>query len=65
MQSIEVKSGDTAKTADQRYETFEKHFLDCRKALYAFIFALTTNAADTEDIFQEASIIMWRVKNLL
>ena len=39
---------------------FLKHFQEHRKALYAFIFALVTNAADTEDIFQETCIILWR-----
>ena len=60
MQGIEAKTGDPKVALDERYETFERHFLECRKALYAFIFALTSNAADTEDIFQEASVIMWR-----
>ena len=60
MQRIEAKTSDAKKAVEQRYETFEGHFLECRKALYGFIFALTSNAADTEDIFQEASVIMWR-----
>ncbi len=51
---------EATEKVDERYGTFESHFLECRKALYAFIFALTSNAADTEDIFQEASVIMWR-----
>ena len=51
---------EATEKVDQRYGTFERHFLECRKALYAFIFALTSNAADTEDIVQEASVIMWR-----
>ncbi len=51
---------EATEKVDERYGTFERHFLECRKALYAFIFALTSNAADTEDIFQEASVIMWR-----
>lgn len=45
---------------NDRYKAFLSEYLDVRKPLYAFIFVLTHNAADTDDIFQEASSILWR-----
>jgi RNA polymerase sigma-70 factor (ECF subfamily) len=43
-----------------RYKAFLSEYLVARKPLYAFIYVLTHNAADTDDIFQEASGILWR-----
>jgi RNA polymerase sigma-70 factor (ECF subfamily) len=45
---------------NERYKAFLSEYLLVRKPLYAFIYVLTHNAADTDDIFQEASSILWR-----
>ncbi len=45
-------------------DDLESMFLRClaveRRRLYHFIFSLVPNAADAEDVFQQASIAMWK-----
>lgn len=49
-----------AHNLNERYKAFLSEYLLVRKPLYAFIYVLTHSAADTDDIFQEASSILWR-----
>ncbi|MCG8376941.1 MAG: sigma-70 family RNA polymerase sigma factor, partial [Chlorobiales bacterium] len=46
--------------ANERYKAFLNEYLKARKPLYAFVYVMTHNAADADDIFQEASSILWR-----
>ncbi|MFC1761920.1 sigma-70 family RNA polymerase sigma factor [Planctomycetota bacterium] len=45
---------------NERYKAFLAEYLAIRKSIYGFIFVLTRNASDTDDIFQETSAILWR-----
>ena len=46
-------------SSDDRYQAFLAEFVGARKSIYAFIYVLMRNAADTDDVFQETSTILW------
>lgn len=39
---------------------FVGELLRSQRRLYAFIFSLTRNAADAEDVFQETNLVLWQ-----
>jgi RNA polymerase sigma-70 factor (ECF subfamily) len=41
-------------------EQFVAHFVRSQWALYSYIFSLTPNWSDAQDIFQQTSMVLWR-----
>lgn len=41
-------------------DVFLRHFSKDRHRIYRFIFSVLPNEADAEDVFQQASIILWK-----
>jgi len=47
-------------TENQDHETFEKLFLPLRTALRGYLFAVTRDWTEADDLFQEVAIVLWR-----
>ena len=42
------------------YRSFQELFLEHRKAIYSFIYVHIGNTADTDDLFQDVCVVLWR-----
>jgi RNA polymerase sigma-70 factor (ECF subfamily) len=51
---------DQNRSAEVQQSGFLKEFLPAREDLLAFIFSLVPSHADAENLFQEASLVLWQ-----
>ena len=47
----------------ERYEEFLRLFTRERERMFAFIYSMIPRQADAEDVFQRASLVLWRKFN--
>lgn len=48
---------------NNRDDRFIERYVECQSGLYRFIATLVPNRADAEELFQEASLTAWRIRD--
>ena len=48
---------------NSRDDQFIERYVECQSGLYRFIATLVPNRADAEELFQEASLTAWRIRD--
>jgi RNA polymerase sigma-70 factor (ECF subfamily) len=49
--------------SNSRDDQFIERYLECQSGLYRFIATLVPNRADAEELFQEASLTAWKIRD--
>ena len=58
-----VPPGPRADMKKSRDDLFIERYIECQSGLYRFIATLVPNRADAEELFQEASLTAWRIRD--